>query len=64
MAYPHTQSTGKHVYTKIVRNGSDMGYLHANKYYNPKFQNYYHLSPRIELKNVNFFYYFKIINFF
>jgi hypothetical protein len=52
MAYPHTKSSGKQVFTRIIRNGTDRGYLHNNKQYNPQLQNYYMINPPIQIEQV------------
>ena len=41
----HTHLTGMELYTKIIRNGVDIGYLFYNKYYDFNFQNSYEISP-------------------
>ena len=52
MAYPHTHLSGLEVSTKIIRNGSDIGYLFRNKYYDFNFQNNYLLNPSVEITQV------------
>jgi hypothetical protein len=52
MAFPHTHLTGKEIYTKIIRNGKDIGYLFKNSYYDFDFQNIYRLDPPVILTKV------------
>jgi hypothetical protein len=51
-AVPHTHLTGVEIWTKIIRKGVDIGYLHRNKYYDFNFQNGYTIEPSINLTTV------------
>ena len=51
-ALPHTRLTGVQVWTKLIRDGVDMGYIFRNKYYNFNYQNEYLLDPYINITNV------------
>lgn len=53
MAHPHTHLTGIELWTQIIRNGDDIGYLFRNKYYNFNYQNSYLLDPPVNLTKVN-----------
>lgn len=49
---PHTHLAGQEVWTKLIRNGTDMGYLNKNKYYDFNYQNIYTFNPRLALTKV------------
>ena len=51
-ANPHTHSRAIHMSTRIVRNGTMIGYLHWNKNYNSSYQTTYRIDPPIVVKNV------------
>lgn len=63
-ALPHTHLTGVEISTKIIRNGTDIGYLDWNKYYSFNYQNIYLLNPRVEITKVIVFMYILNINNF
>ncbi|CAF0751051.1 unnamed protein product [Brachionus calyciflorus] len=49
-ALPHTHLTGFEVWTKMIRNEVDIGYLFRNKYYDFNYQNNYLLDPRFTIQ--------------
>jgi hypothetical protein len=49
---PHTHLAGFEIWTKIVRDGFDIGYLFNNKYYDFNYQNTYILNPPINITKV------------
>ena len=51
----HTHLTGREIYTSIVKNGTELGYLAKNKYYNFEFQNTIYLDPFITITDVKTF---------
>ena len=53
MAAPHTHLVGIDVWTRIIRKGEDIGYLHRNKYYDFNYQNNYLLDPYVNFTQVN-----------
>jgi hypothetical protein len=46
---PHTHLAGTEVWTKIIRNGEDKGYLFRNNYYDFNYQNSYILDPPVKI---------------
>ena len=46
---PHTHLVGNEIWTKIIRNGSDIGYLFRNQNYDFNYQNNYLLSPFVNI---------------
>ena len=50
---PHTHLQGKEIWTKIIRNGKDMGYLFHNKHYDFNYQQNFVLNPPVVLTKVN-----------
>ena len=51
----HTHLTGREIYTSMVKNGTEIGYLAKNKYYDFEFQNFIYLDPFIKIRDVNYF---------
>jgi hypothetical protein len=51
-ALPHTHLQGKEVWTKIIRNGKDMGYLFRNKHYDFNYQQNFIINPPVVLTKV------------
>lgn len=51
---PHTHLTGIEVWTKIIRNGTDIGYLNLNKNYDFNYQDSLQLDPPINITKVLF----------
>lgn len=52
-ASPHTHLAGVEVWTKIIRNGEEKGYLFRNKYYDFNYQNTYLLNPAVNITKVD-----------
>lgn len=52
MASPHTKSAGIQISTKIIRNKTEIGYLHKNNFFNYKYQYFYELKPRVVVSKV------------
>ena len=48
----HTHTAAKSVYTKIVKNGIETGYLAKNQYFNPNYQNTVILNNFINITQV------------
>ena len=59
---PHTHLTGRQIYTKILNNGTETGYLAKNKYYDFNYQNTIFLDPFTNITEVALIFYF-IMNF-
>lgn len=55
MAAPQTHSAGTQIWTKIVRNKTDLGYLHKNQFFNHKYQYFYEINPRVVITEVGSF---------
>lgn len=46
---PHTHMTGVSVDTKIIRNGTDIGYIFANHQFDFNYQQFYTLYPFVNI---------------
>ena len=56
-AFSYTHSLGQRVWTKMVRNQTDRGYLFKNDYYDSQYLNYFDFNPRINITQVHFCFY-------
>ena len=52
MASPQANSAAFQISTKIIRNKTDIGYLHKNNFFNHKYQHFYELKPRVIVTKV------------
>jgi hypothetical protein len=57
-ATPHTHLLGVEVFTKVIRNGTDIGYLTRNKEYDFNYQQSIQVDPPFTLTKVCY-----VINF-
>ena len=53
MSAPHTHLAGVKIWTKIIRNGRDIGYLFNNQYYDFNYQNLYLLDTPVNITKVS-----------
>jgi len=59
---PHTHLAGRQIFSKVVRNGSEVEYISNNKYYSFANQYYNTLPKPVTIKKVKLFYTWCLLN--